>query len=142
MLTIEHGNDTPLIERARSVREAVFIGEQGIDPALEYDDLDPVCIHFVGMIAGEPVTTARLRPIGDGIGKVERVATIQPARGNGYAQQIMLEVERVAKEQALNTLKLGAQLTALPFYERLDYTTFGDEFLDADIPHRMMKKSW
>lgn len=142
MLKIEHGQDAALIERARSVRKAVFIGEQGIDPALEYDDLDPVCIHFVGMIDGEPVTTARLRPIGDGIGKVERVATIQSARGNGYAKQIMLEVEHVAKEQVLNTLKLGAQLTALPFYERLDYTTFGDEFLDANIPHRMMKKSW
>ncbi|TCI53374.1 GNAT family N-acetyltransferase [Exiguobacterium sp. SH1S21] len=142
MLTIEHGNDTSLIERARSVREVVFIGEQGIDPALEYDDLDPVCIHFVGMIDGEPVTTARMRPIGDGVGKVERVATLASARGNGYAKKLMLEIEDVARESGLHELKLGAQLTALPFYERLDYTTFGDEFLDADIPHRMMKKSW
>lgn len=142
MLRIEHGNETPLIGRARSVRETVFIGEQQIDPALEYDDLDPVSIHVVGMIDGEPVTTARLRPIGDGIGKVERVATIQSARGQGYAKQIMLEVESIARVSELNELKLGAQLTALPFYERLGYEAYGDEFLDADIPHRMMKKSW
>lgn len=142
MLTIEHGNGTALIEQARSVRQAVFIDEQGIDPVLEYDDLDSVCIHFVGTMDGEPVTTARLRPLGNGIGKVERVATLASARGNGHAQKIMLDIECVAKEQALNTLKLGAQLTALPFYERLGYEAYDDEFLDANIPHRMMKKSW
>lgn len=69
MLKIEHGNDSKLIELARSVRQTVFIGEQGIAPELEYDELDPDCIHFVGMVDAEPVTTARLRPIGDGSGK-------------------------------------------------------------------------
>lgn len=142
MLTIEHGKDARLIEKARSVRKAVFIDEQGIDPALEYDDLDPICIHFIGLCHGATVTTARLRPIGDGVGKVERVATLASARGNGYAKKLMLAIESVARESGLHELKLGAQLTALPFYERLGYEAFDDEFLDADIPHRMMKKSW
>ncbi|WP_114167291.1 GNAT family N-acetyltransferase [Exiguobacterium sp. TNDT2] len=142
MLKIEHGNDSKLIEQARSVRETVFIGEQGIAPELEYDELDPECIHFVGMVDAEPVTTARLRPIGDGVGKVERVATLATKRGNGYAKEIMLAIESVARASGLHELKLGAQLTALPFYERLGYEAYGDEFLDADIPHRMMHKAW
>ncbi|MCC5891567.1 GNAT family N-acetyltransferase [Exiguobacterium sp.] len=142
MLTIEHGNEPMLIERARQVRELVFIQEQGIDTALEYDDLDPECLHFVGILNDEPVATARLRPIGAGVAKVERVATVRDARGNGYGRDIMLEVEQVAKREGLTELKLGAQLTALSFYERLGYEAFGDEFLDADIPHRMMKKTW
>lgn len=142
MLKIEHGNDSKLIEQARSVRETVFIGEQGIAPELEYDELDPECIHFVGMVDAEPVTTARLRPIGDGVGKVERVATLATKRGNGYAKEIMLAIESVARMNELRELKLGAQLTALPFYERLGYEAYGDEFLDADIPHRMMHKTW
>ncbi|WP_138860002.1 GNAT family N-acetyltransferase [Exiguobacterium mexicanum] len=142
MLKIEHGNDSKLIELARSVRQTVFIGEQGIAPELEYDELDPDCIHFVGMVDAEPVTTARLRPIGDGVGKVERVATLATKRGNGYAKEIMLAIEFVARARELHELKLGAQLTALPFYERLGYEAYGDEFLDADIPHRMMHKAW
>lgn len=142
MLKIEHGNDSKLIKQARSVRETVFIGEQGIAPELEYDELDPECIHFVGMVDAEPVTTARLRPIGDGVGKVERVATLATKRGNGYAKEIMLAIESVARASGLHELKLGAQLTALPFYERLGYEAYGDEFLDADIPHRMMHKAW
>ncbi|WP_215143598.1 GNAT family N-acetyltransferase [Exiguobacterium qingdaonense] len=141
MLTIQSGKDTMLIEQARQVREIVFIQEQGIDPSLEYDDLDDACIHVVGLLDSEPVTTARLRPVDAKVGKVERVATIQSARGQGYAKDIMNEVERVAKRQGLVELRLGAQLTALPFYEKIGYEAFGDEFMDAFIPHRMMKKT-
>ncbi|MFL9651507.1 MULTISPECIES: GNAT family N-acetyltransferase [Exiguobacterium] len=142
MLKIEHGTGAELIEQARVVRATVFIHEQGIAPEIEYDELDPACIHFVGTVDGEPVTTARLRPIGDAVGKVERVATLASARGNGYAKEVMLAIESVARTSELHELKLGAQLTALPFYERLGYEAYGDEFLDADIPHRMMKKTW
>lgn len=142
MLTIQSGNEATLIEQAKQVREIVFVQEQGIDASLEYDDLDDVCTHVVGLLDSEPVTTARLRPIDSTTGKVERVATIQSARGRGYGKDIMNEVERVAKRQGLDELRLGAQLTALPFYEKLGYEAFGDEFLDADIPHRMMRKTW
>lgn len=142
MLIIQSGNEATLIEQAKQVREIVFVQEQGIDTSLEYDDLDGVCTHVVGLLDSEPVTTARLRKVDSTVGKVERVATIQAARGHGYGKEIMDEVERVAKRQGLVELRLGAQLTALPFYEKLGYEAFGDEFLDADIPHRMMRKIW
>ncbi|MBR3321248.1 MAG: GNAT family N-acetyltransferase [Exiguobacterium sp.] len=142
MLIIQSGNEATLIEQAKQVREIVFVQEQRIDTSLEYDDLDGVCTHVVGLLDSEPVTTARLRKVDSTVGKVERVATIQAARGHGYGKEIMDEVERVAKRQGLVELRLGAQLTALPFYEKLGYEAFGDEFLDADIPHRMMRKTW
>lgn len=142
MLIIQSGNEAALIEQAKQVREIVFVQEQGIDESLEYDDLDDMCTHVVGLLDSEPVTTARLRPVDSTVGKVERVATIQSARGHGYGKDIMIEVERVAKRQGLVELRLGAQLTALPFYEKLGYEAFGDEFLDANLPHRMMRKTW
>lgn len=142
MLTIQSGKEAKLIEQAKQVREIVFVQEQGIDASLEYDDLDDVCTHVIGLLDEQPVTTARLRPVDSAVGKVERVATIQTARGHGYGKEIMDEVERVAKHQGLSELRLGAQLTALPFYEKLGYEAFGDEFLDANIPHRMMRKTW
>lgn len=142
MLIIQSGNEAALIEQAKQVREIVFVQEQGIDASLEYGDLDDMCTHVVGLLDSEPVTTARLRPVDSTVGKVERVATIQSARGHGYGKDIMIEVERVAKRQGLVELRLGAQLTALPFYEKLGYEAFGDEFLDANLPHRMMRKTW
>lgn len=107
MLKIEHGTGAELIEQARVVRATVFIHEQGIAPEIEYDELDPACIHFVGTVDGEPVTTARLRPIGDAVGKVERVATLASARGNGYAKEVMLAIESVARTSELHELKLA-----------------------------------
>ncbi|MGL5540689.1 MAG: GNAT family N-acetyltransferase, partial [Erysipelotrichaceae bacterium] len=35
---------------------------------------------------------------------------------------------------------LGAQCTAIPFYEKLGYQPFGEVFLDAQIEHIMMEK--
>jgi len=141
-MNIQSGQDNTLIEQAHLVRRTVFIEEQGIDPALEYDTLDSDCFHVVLFEATVPVATARLRPIGDGIGKVERVATIQQARGKGYAQAVMRHIEEMAEAQGLTTLKLGAQLTALSFYKRLGYEPYGEPFVDANLPHRMMQKTW
>ncbi|HDU1156663.1 TPA: GNAT family N-acetyltransferase, partial [Listeria monocytogenes] len=41
----------------------------------------------------------------------------------------------------LTTLKLGAQVTAIPFYEKLGYKTCSGLFLDAGIEHKEMKKT-
>jgi predicted GNAT family N-acyltransferase len=35
---------------------------------------------------------------------------------------------------------LSAQTYAVAFYERLGYTAYGEEFDDAGIPHRWMRK--
>ena len=35
---------------------------------------------------------------------------------------------------------LGAQTHAIGFYEKLGFTAFGPEYLDAGIPHRDMDR--
>ena len=45
-----------------------------------------------------------------------------------------------AFNNGFDTLKLGAQVSAIPFYESCGYTAYGEVFLDANIEHRMMKK--
>jgi predicted GNAT family N-acyltransferase len=49
-----------------------------------------------------------------------------------------LEAEALRCERTV--VVLGAQLTAVPFYEQLGYAPEGEVFLDAGIPHRTMKK--
>jgi predicted GNAT family N-acyltransferase len=36
-------------------------------------------------------------------------------------------------------LYLASQSDKVPFYEKLGFTAFGDEFEEAGIPHRAMK---
>ena len=43
-----------------------------------------------------------------------------------------------AKEAGVHTLDLGAQVSALGFYEKLGFKAEGDIFLDAGIEHRNM----
>ena len=49
--------------------------------------------------------------------------------------------QRIKKNQGFNKIKLGAQTTAIPFYEHLGFVPEGEEFLDAGIPHRAMSKN-
>jgi predicted GNAT family N-acyltransferase len=53
---------------------------------------------------------------------------------------LMRALERTARERGFREVLLGAQLTAIAFYERLGYVVEGEEFLDARIRHRWMRK--
>lgn len=127
---------------AFAIRQAVFIGEQQIDPELEWDEHDKAAdaLMFVDYDSdGTPLATGRFRILPD-YGKVERICTQRAARGKGAGRRIMEAIEAEALSQAVTQLRLGAQITAIPFYEKLGYTVCSDEFLDADIPHKEMKK--
>jgi predicted GNAT family N-acyltransferase len=49
-------------------------------------------------------------------------------------------MEAVARDQGLSRIKLSAQVPVIPFYERIGYRCFGDEFVEAGIPHRWMDR--
>lgn len=88
--------------------------------------------------SGDAVGTVRYRPLEDGMIKVERMAVLQPHRGRGYGYDLMEGVHRHAKEAGYKSAKLGAQVHAIPFYEKLGYSVASDEFDDAGIPHKYM----
>lgn len=51
-----------------SVRDAVFVREQGVPVALEHDALDPACVHVLARTpSGDAIGTGRLVPPGDGL---------------------------------------------------------------------------
>jgi len=134
------GSDARL-ERCFEIRRVVFIDEQDVPEAEEIDGRDPACVHFLATEGAHDLGTARMRMVDGGVAKAERVAVHARARGKGVGRALMDALERAAWEAGATAVKLGAQLTALPFYEKLDYTAYGPEFDDAGIPHRMMKKA-
>lgn len=129
---------------AFAVRRTVFVEEQGVDEAIEYDEHDEpeaTAAHFVAYDGPEPVGAARLREPEDGLGKVERVAVLAEHRGEGVGRKLMQAVEREAERRSLETLKLHAQTRVEEFYDRLGYQRRGEEFEEAGIPHVKMVKS-
>ncbi|AIE59372.1 GNAT family N-acetyltransferase [Bacillus methanolicus] len=125
---------------AFSVRKKVFIDEQNVSEEEEIDQFESSSTHFVAYENGQPIGAGRFREL-DGYGKVERICVLKEYRKSGAGKAIMEKIESFAKEKGFTTLKLNAQTHAIPFYTRLNYEVISDEFLDAGIPHRTMKKS-
>lgn len=123
-----------------AVREAVFMGEQAVSAAEEWDGLDDACTHFLAGGASDPAGCARLLPKGDAA-KVQRVAVMPAYRGAGLGRLIMLAVLDHARGAGFAQVILDSQTHAVAFYERLGFTAHGPEFDDAGIPHRSMRLS-
>lgn len=122
-----------------ALRRAVFVDEQGVAPEIDADGLDEQATQFLAWVNGVPIGTARLRVVA-GEGKAERVAVLEDFRRHGVGQALMNVVEARARASGLAGVVVHAQESAVPFYERLGYAPDGDVFLEADIPHRRMRK--
>jgi predicted GNAT family N-acyltransferase len=119
----------------RQVRREVFILEQSVPEELEWDDEDPVSVHVLATLNREPVGTGRLTPAG----KIGRVAVVRKCRGTGLGQRIMRLLVDEARHRGLTEVRLSAQLSAMPFYEKLGFRAEGKVFEEAGIPHRNMR---
>lgn len=128
------------IAACRALRRAVFIDEQGIAEADEWDDLDAGAIHLLALQDGRPIGTARLLTEGE-TGKIGRVCVLASARGTGAGVALIeAALDALRTRPGLTRAKLGAQCHALGFYERLGFAAFGPIYDDAGIPHRDMSR--
>jgi len=124
-----------------ALRETVFMGEQDVSEADEWDGLDDAATHLLLRLDDEPAGCLRLRQIDD-IAKVERVCVLNAHRGKGLADSLMrAALAEVAAWPGVTTVKLSAQTQAMGLYERLGFTAYGPVYDDAGIPHRDMSLS-
>ncbi|RYZ97796.1 MAG: GNAT family N-acetyltransferase [Moraxellaceae bacterium] len=124
----------------RQLRDRVFIQEQHVPQADEWDGKDEVAKHFLcEKHTDEFVGCARLlvetlhqRPVFH----IGRVAVLPQYRGQGIGRQIMLTVLKYCKTQSTETdIYLHAQINRQAFYEHIGFIATGDVFMDAGIPH-------
>lgn len=123
-----------------ALRRAVFIEEQGITEAEEWDDLDGEAVHLLARVDGAAMGTARLLARG-AEGRIGRICVLPPARGTGLgAALVRAGITALAQDPARSVIRLGAQVHALGFYERLGFAVCGPVYDDAGIPHREMER--
>ncbi|MBS4177375.1 GNAT family N-acetyltransferase [Lederbergia citrea] len=127
------------LQDAFTIRKKVFVEEQHVPYELEIDEFEDDAAHFVIYDEDQPIGAGRFRFI-DGNGKVERICILPAFRGTGAGKRMMNAIEDYAHASEINVLKLNAQTSAIPFYEKLGYHIVSDEFMDAGIPHKTMKK--
>lgn len=121
----------------RPIRETVFIREQAVPEELEWDGLDPHCVHVLAWNKqGDAIGTARMQAQGT----IGRMAVLKDWRGRGAGRALLEALLECAVRQGLTRVTLSAQTHAIGFYERAGFHVIGELFMDAGIPHRRMVK--
>ena len=124
------------------MRTAVFIEEQAIAEADEWDSDDHAAIHaVVTNLAGLPLATGRLITQGmpDHEAKIGRMAVLRSCRGLGLGRQVLQALLAEARAQGLSKVTLHAQTSAQAFYQRAGFTPEGPVFDEVGIPHIVMQ---
>jgi len=120
----------------RAVREAVFVREQGVPLAMEWDELDPHCRHVLARdAAGQPIGTGRLTPER----KIGRMAVRAEWRGRGVGDALLLALLDEARKLGWREVSLHAQASAIGFYVRHGFLPYGERFVEAGIDHQSMR---
>lgn len=123
-------------ETLRKIRDLVFIQEQQVPVADEWDDKDETAIHFLATnTEGHAIGCARLL-IEENALHIGRVAVLADYRHQGVGRYLMQRLLTWCKQQnpALNVY-LHAQTSRKAFYEHLGFAAKGDIFMEAGIAH-------
>ena len=127
---------------ARAIRTEVFIDEQKIPVAMEWDEADASGVHAVAFNRfGVPLATGRLIAHGPGVARIGRMATRQAVRGSGIARGVLNALLATSKERGDSEVLLHAQLSAQAFYARAGFVPRGPVFHEAGIAHIEMSRA-
>jgi len=145
MLRIELTDWAAARAEASGIRRTVFVQEQGVPEELELDEHDALCLHALARDeTGRAIGTARLLPPerhdGHVVGHVGRMAVLRPWRGRGIGGALLERLIAAAAARGDTELALSAQTHALAFYRAHGFAEEGDEFLEAGIRHRTMRR--
>ena len=119
----------------RAIREPVFVQEQQVPIAMEWDELDPHCDHVLALDSqGQPIGTGRLTPERT----IGRMAVLAAWRGQGVGDALLLYLIEIAKAKAWPEVSLHAQVSAIGFYQKHGFSTYGPVYEEAGILHQSM----
>jgi predicted GNAT family N-acyltransferase len=125
------------LSQLRTVREVVFVQEQGVPLELEWDALDPQCQHVIARDAqGQPIGTGRLTPEH----RIGRMAVLPEWRNRGVGDAMLQALIDKARELGWHEVSLHAQVSAINFYARQGFLPYGERFVEAGIDHQSMRR--
>ena len=122
--------------RLSAIRRRVFVQEQGVAEALEWDGLDRSCRHVMAeTAAGEAIGTGRLLPDGH----IGRMAVLPQWRRRGVGSDLLAELVAMARRRGDELVVLHAQTYVIDFYRRAGFEVASAPFMEAGIPHVIMQ---
>jgi predicted GNAT family N-acyltransferase len=115
----------------RSIREAVFIREQGVSPELEWDGKDEECRHALALsLQGDVIGCGRMLPDG----QIGHIAVLPEWRKQKVGMAIVEALLEYARSHDYRQISVDAQLQYVPFYRNYGFVEQGQGFMDAGVP--------
>ena len=121
-----------------AIRRAVFIEEQGVPEAEEYDSFEAQSLHLMVYVDEAPAATGRIWHDGTDF-RIGRLAVRKEFRGQKIGDLALRLLIYKAFSSGAQSLLISAQTYIMPFYRKFGFREFGEEYLEAGIPHYMMK---
>jgi YbgC/YbaW family acyl-CoA thioester hydrolase len=145
MTSVKTGDVHALGADAFSLREEVFVNEQGFALEIEKDAFDATSVHAVAYNRlGKPLGTGRLLPSETVHGlvssKIGRMAVHRVMRGSKLGREIMNTLMAAAKSRGDVEIVLHAQCNATNFYLKQGFTQRGLPFDEEGMQHIEMFK--
>jgi predicted GNAT family N-acyltransferase len=126
---------------AAAVRIAVFVQEQGIPVAEEWDEDDAGALHAVITDAQDvPIATGRLLQPQPGLAQIGRMAVLSSHRGQHLGASILQALCDAAYARGDTQCVLHAQRSAEGFYRRHGFEPEGEPYDEVGIEHITMRK--
>lgn len=128
-----------VVDEARYIRETVFLQEQGFEK--EYDEYDNVAKTIVIYDGDEAIATCRLYWDNEvNCHHMGRIAVLKHRRGEGLGAIIVTEGEKVIKSLGGKEVFISGQIQVAEFYKKLEYTQYGEVYMEENHPHVALKK--
>lgn len=87
---------------------------------MEFEDDTAEQEYILVLDDGKPVSTCRVS-VEEGVGHVERVATLESYRGKHFGAAGIVAAEQWLKEKGVKKIAINSREAALGFYEKLGY---------------------
>ncbi|MBU3675004.1 MAG: GNAT family N-acetyltransferase [Solirubrobacteraceae bacterium] len=127
------------LDAAIELRREVFVGEQGVSEADEFDGREEECVHVIAVDGGRVVGCCRLLPAGERV-KLGRMVVASGRRREGIAAAMLAEADRQAAALGATLITLSAQTYVVSLYEQAGYEVTSGTFDEVGIEHVRMEK--
>jgi YbgC/YbaW family acyl-CoA thioester hydrolase len=142
MLQLTLGDWATLGSEAGAIRHTVFVEEQQIPAALEWDAGDAQCLHALARNRlGLALATGRLLQAAPGVARIGRMAVLPALRGSGVGRAVLDALVAAARQRGDHEVQLHAQASAAAFYQRAGFQVRGEAFEEAGIAHIEMVRA-
>lgn len=135
--TAELPQEIPAIQ---AIRRLVFQVEQGVEPVLDEDGQDETSEQLIAYLDNQPVGTARIRYLDNKTAKIERLAVLSIARGQGIGKKLMEKALDIVAKRNIKEVLIHAQEYIKGFHQQLGFEQEGEIFDEAGIAHVKMRK--